>query len=255
MAAYAPIFSLSVAMNFAYAASKPFRETMKSGFLHDIKEMEKWYDDQRRDVSSKITLLTDVDENSKRNINLELQQSLDMLIIEDEKLKEEIEISQSKIADETKPIYIYTAIFSLISLFFCGQESAYERFPTEGIQIILISTIFYYCITYLLKKFMNITMTAYMSIFYIIIIGILIITLQDFNVLSKYISNKHLLDCTLIVAFLPFVLSAIRLSWVALRIEISARLKFKKLQKKITEITKHINNLRESKEYFNNQVC
>ncbi|MFA6195360.1 MAG: hypothetical protein WC656_01795 [Sulfurimonas sp.] len=251
MAAYAPIFSLSVAMNFAYAASKPFREAMKAGFLQNIKVMEKWYDEKQIEVGNKITLLSEVDEESKESIKQELQNSLVRLQEEDNKLKDDIELSQSNIADEIKPVYIYTALFSLIVLFLGGQESAYSRFPIEGIQLILIFTFFFYIMVIMLKRLFNRVMTAHMSTFYILLTTPIILLLPcDF--LSEYISNKYFLNITIVVAFLPFILSAIRLSWLSARIEILTRRNFNKLYKSIAETEKQANRLRESKDYFNN---
>ena len=70
ISAYASFFELSVALNFAYAASSQFRETMKSGFLYNIRKMDSWYSSKQKDVMGKLTLMSDedVDLTARENI-------------------------------------------------------------------------------------------------------------------------------------------------------------------------------------------
>lgn len=249
ISSYASIFELSVAMNFAYTASRPFRKAMKDGFLHNIRAMENWYDEKRVEVSSMITLLTDVDEDSKINIKQELDESLLDLKKEDEKLHNKIIETQSKIVDEIKPIYIYTALFSLIMLFLGGQEAAHNRFPKEGIQILLISTFSFYMFTSITKRFFNSIISAYEAVIFAGMITILVLFVK-YDHISQFICNKYLLDIALVVAFLPFMISAIRLSLLNIKISWSADKNYKKIRKKLLELKENAEAINKGKEYF-----
>lgn len=269
---YASIFELSVAMNFAYTASRPFRKAMKDGFLYNIRAMENWYDEKRIEVSGMITLLTDVDEDSKANIKKDLNESLLDLKKEDETLRNIIIETQAKIADEIKPIYIYTAFFSLIMLFLGGQEAVHNRFPKEGMQILLISTIAFYIfsllssritsgVLYLAKRFVpkflhlvkhylaDTTLTSYNAV--IFAAGTLLIILSfKYDHLSKFICDKYFLDIALVAAFLPFIISAVRLSLLNVRISLSADKNYTKIRKKLRELKENAEAINKGKEYF-----
>lgn len=246
---YASIFELSVAMNFAYTASRPFRKAMKDGFLHNIKAMESWYDEKRIEVSGMIMLLTDVDEEAKAKIKQDLDESLLSLKQEDEKLHNIIIETQSKIADEIKPIYIYTALFSLIMLFLGGQEAVHNRFPKEGIQILLISTLFFYIGSSISKRFFNSIVSAYEAVIFAGMITVLVLFVK-YDHLSKFICNKYLLDIALVVAFLPFMISAIRLSLLNIKISLSANKNYNKIRKKLLELKENAEAINKGKEYF-----
>lgn len=249
--AYASIFELSVAMNFAYASSEHFREAMKSGFLHNIRLMEQWYDEKRKEVSSKITLLSDndIDQASKDNICQKLEDSLEQLKIEDKALKVKIEQSQSKIADETKPIYIYTALFSLIVLFFAGQESAHNHFPIDGLNTLIYLTIIFYIMVQLLKLIGH-SISSALSIAFIL--GTTTCSLFWPIKYNIPLDNKHLLDIAIILAFLPFILSALRLLILTLKIEAVSRINYYIRIREIKEIEEKADNLRDSRDYFKN---
>lgn len=249
--AYASIFELSVAMNFAYASSEHFREAMKSGFLHNIRLMEQWYDDKRKEVSNKITLLSDndIDQASKDTICQKLEDSLEQLKIEDKALKIKIEESQSKIADEIKPIYIYTALFSLIILFFGGQESAHNCFPIDGVNTLIYLTIIFYIMVQLLKIIGH-SISSSLSILFI-----LCATASSLFLPIKYnipLENKHLLDIAIILAFLPFIMSALRLLLLTIKIEAVSRINYYIRVREIKEIEQKADNLRDSRDYFKN---
>lgn len=249
ISSYSSIFELSVGMNFAYTASRPFRKAMKDGFLQNIRNIEKWYDEKIIEVSGMIMLMNDIDEESKANIKKELDESLLELKKEDERLHQKILDTQSKIADETKPIYIYTAFFSLIVLFLGGQEAAHSRFPKEGMQILLISTLFFYVVSSIFKRFFKTIVTGLDAVIFTILVVFLVLFV-DYNSLSKYICNKYLLDAALITAFLPFVFSAGRLALLNIQLFWFVNENYKKLQKKLSDLKKHAEDWSRAKEFF-----
>lgn len=249
ISSYASIFELSVAMNFAYTASRPFRKAMKDGFLQNIKNIEKWYDDKIIEVSGMLMLMNDIDEESKANIKKELDESLLELKKEDEKLHHKIIETQSKIADEIKPIYIYTAFFSLIVLFLGGQEAAHSRFPKEGMQILLISTFFFYVFSSISKRLFKTIISGLDAVAFVILVISLILFVK-YDRLSEYVCDKYLLDVALIIAFLPFVFSAGRLAWLNLQLFWSVDKNYRKLKKKLSDLKTHAEAFAVAKEFF-----
>lgn len=250
---YSAIFELSVAMNFAYASSEHFREALKSGFLYNIRRMEQWYDEKRIQVSNKIRILSneDIDQEKKDKIAKKLEDSLEQLKIEDNKLKDQIEYSQAKIADEIKPIYVYTALFSLIVLFFAGQENAHCAFPEDGVNTLIFLTTLFYPIVKIFKFFGYQTGAGF-SIGFIIATTISSI----FYPVSYSIPlpQKYLVDIAIIIAFLPFIFSAIRLWWLTIKIELRSRYNYYVMSDEIKQIEKYADNLRDSRDYFNNNL-
>lgn len=249
--AYSSIFELSVAMNFTYAASESFRETIKTGFLQNVRNMGKWYDNTIADIDKKITLMPDEDisQEIKDKIKNQLQITVSELKVESEDLKEEIESSQAIIANETKPVYIYTALFSLFMLFFAGQEVAHNCFPKDGVNTILYFTIIFYIIRPLLS-FLGYIISSSMAIAFAILA---ITSALFFPIIYQIpISNKYLLDTALIIAFTPFIFSASKLLFITAKIEFSFRKKFYSRVKYIKSIEENADNLRDSRDYFKN---
>lgn len=249
---YASIFELSVALNFAYAASAPFRETMKAGFLKSIEQMDLWYSKQVTKTIDKIRLMSDEDINSEAKLSLKkkFENMLVQLREEDEQLTKETDEAQSDIVNQTKPLYIYTALFSLFILFLGGQEVAHNTFPIDGFNSIIYMSLFLIptiAISSMIGSPMPVP-AAVMLLLFSLLIGL-------FWPIAYIIpiSNKHLLDIALLFSFLPFTLSVFRLTWLAFKLELKHRRGYYKAYKELAKAESAAKNLRESKNFFKQQ--
>ena len=101
--------------------------------------MDEWYSTKQKDVISKLALMSDddIDINAKENIKDRFTNILRDLKESDNALSEEIEEAQEILTRQIRPIYIYVALFSLIILFFGGQESVHQTFPIDGMNSML----------------------------------------------------------------------------------------------------------------------
>lgn len=248
--AYASIFELSVALNFAYASSQQFRATLKTGFLQSITKMDDRYEENIKKIASKISTLDDeyFPEGKKKELKAQLKGRLDVLRKQSNDLEIELEDTQNYLVEKIKPIYVFVAIFSLYCLFLGGQESANNIFPIDGMNSLLIISSFFLVLFYMLS------FTKYQLSNFIVIIAILIaITSGMFFPCPQpsIFSHKYLTDMALVVAFLPFMMSMSRLLFLTLLLEFKHRISFLRSSHEILRLSVNCDKLQESTNYFN----
>jgi len=246
---YASFFELSVALNFAYAASEQFRESLKSGFLENIRNMDDWYDKKQQDILGGLVLMSndDIDTQARENIKEKFLKLLEDLKTKDNNLSGALEKSQGTIAKQIKPLYIYVGIFSLIILFFGGQEAIHKDFPIDAMNTMLFfSTIFIAALYLLSFTLFSVTVPLAITLISIALISSLFLPVPYLLPLC----DKYLIDCALLIAFLPFGLSMFRLIILTIRLELNHRLNYYHAYKELAELEAHYTKLQESKKYF-----
>jgi len=249
--AYASIFELSVALNFTYASSQQFRTTLKTGFLQSITKMDNKYEENIKKIASKISTLDDafLPEGRKEELKVALKGGLDALKKQSSGLEIELEDTQNRLVEKIKPIYVFVAIFSLYCLFLGGQESVNNIFPVDGMSSLLIISSFFLVLFYMLS------FTKYKLSNFVVIIAISIAIASGMFFpcpQPSIFSHKRLTDMSLVVAFLPFMISMSRLLFLTLSLELKHRISFWKSSFEISSLNTNCDKLQESTNYFNN---
>jgi len=247
--AYSSFFELSVVLNFSYAASEKFRDSLKTGILHNIRTTNKWYSNKQKEVFNKLILMSDDDINldEKNGIRTKFESIAETLKNEDQKLSKDIESAQKIVIEQTKPIYVYVALFSLCILLLGGQEVAHNLFPTESMNTLIFISLIIIPLLYAL---------TFTSFFVSVPSAILIIFLASISCVFfpvSYqipLSDKYLVNTAISIAFLPFILSMLKLSAVSFILWIKHGVKYRRANTKLMELEENYQKLQESKKYF-----
>jgi len=257
--AYASIFELSVALNFAYAASKQFRETMKTGFLLNINNMDTKYKYYQEKLDNDLNMIDEtlISVEKKTDLKSKYKKTLDDIRNEGSKLEEKLNEAQDTISRKIKPIYIFVAMISLFVLFLGGQEVKHELFPLETMNTIVLLSSVSIVIVYLLS-FTKYEL-AIVDISFILIISIALsifapslfpqlLVIINMEILKK----EYITNIALIIAFSPFFISLLTLSFATLKLEINHRKKYSLVMKEVAKLNSNIEVISESKNFINN---
>jgi gas vesicle protein len=257
--AYASIFELSVALNFAYASSKQFRETMKTGFLSNINKMDTKYKYYQEKLDNDLNMIDEILISIERKTKLKTKYKkiLDDIHNEGSKLEEKLNKAQDTISRKIKPIYTFVAMISLFILFLGGQEVKHELFPLETMNTIVLLSSLSIVVFYLLS-FTKYELTI-VNISFILIISIVpsIFTPSLFPQLLAMINieifkKEYIINIALVVAFSPFIISLLTLSFSTLKLEINHRQKYRSVMKEVAKLNSNIEVMSESKNFINN---
>ena len=247
--AYASIFELSVALNITYAASKQFQDTLKSGFLYSIKNMDVKYSMAMDRINSDLSTISDrhIPKKTKKKFQDKFKRKLEALRENSTELNLELSDAQDIISKQVKPIYIYVAIFSLYCLFLAGQESVNMKFPLDGmnslVYISLIMLPFFYIMGFFKQE---------LSVSHAVIAIAIAIGAGLFSPITYLLpfTEKYLLDCALVIAYIPFIFSMSRLVYVTLKLEFSHRFSYWKSLYEIKKLEHSYQSIKESTEYI-----
>lgn len=252
---YASFFELSVALNFAYAASQNLRNAVTSGFQTDAKKLEQSFENKVSDIDARLEVMHDEDVSSdqKQKVRLSLTKMLEKVKGYDAAIEKDIKTIHDRVVDQIKSIYIFTAIFSLYILFLAGQESIHQLFPGKEISIVILGTMIFTPIAFFLS-YTNKTIPILLSA----LLALILIFCSLFHIIDLYlllagsISNKSLVNIALAISFLPFALASIRLFMISTWISIKYYGYYLSMIIKMFMIELNINKLKQSKDFFGN---
>lgn len=240
---FVTIFTVAVALNFAYAASPGLRNALMNGFVNSIQRMAAPLDNLRKDNESLILSSDEIsNERSEliQNILSELANQISSKFALSEK---ELTVIKEGIANKVKPIYVVSAIYSLFILFLTGQEGYYQLLPKDALfPITLVSYIAVVIIFILSFTKHSITNTSKVGNWLIIInLFFILYPIVPDNSLT-WIKNKYLLDSAILLAYGSFALVTLRL----LILEFCLKLKYKfiyyRIKLKLKSISIYIKN-------------
>jgi ABC-type multidrug transport system fused ATPase/permease subunit len=257
--AFASFFELSVALNFAYAASSNFQALVKNGFLNDARKLAIKFSENIENVKSRLQIINeDVLIKKHKNTVLEnLQKLLADLENDLGKLNSDIEEKQKVTSKQNKPIYIYIAVTSLFMLYLGGVEVIKSSFPTfemfTMLSLILIFLMVMIVIMLFSDKLISVLVSTIILFFIIIIAYFFPFEIHVFDMLeiSKIDFNLLLLKVSLALAFFPFIYSVFHFFIASYWIAIKFQYERYKANRELKNILNNLTNLQKSHRFFN----
>lgn len=253
LGAYASIFELSVALNFAYASSKQFQDTIKSGFLQNIQYMETKYRYYQEKLDNDLNMIDEtlVNEEEKSKLKKKYKTTLENIHNEGKILGDKLIDTQDIISSRVKSTYVFVAIFSLFILFIAGQEVKHDYFPVETMSLIVALSVFSLICFYILS-FTKFALGS-VGVSFILFMAILIsLYLPDFSPWKMdFFKEEASINLALIISFSPFIISITRLFVATAWLEIQHRNKYSSVVKEIAQLNYSITNMSESRSFIN----
>lgn len=260
ISAYASFFELTVAFNFAYAASQSFRDIVKGGFLSDVRNLKSTIDSEAQDLSAMIGVLQqdgDIDETHGKAVSAKMSKHNEDVNRYSNEISNLIENAQEKVSDQLKAFYIVIGIYGLFVLFLSGQEQIHKMFPLKE----LLSETIFTALILVFLMFLTFFTSVVIPIIYLSIIMLVSILFsispysQSIVDIFSYMficNNKYLIDIVIIFSIMPSVFAYFRYVFNALKILIPYKFKLWKIQISILMIKNSIKQFQSSKKYLNN---
>ena len=258
ISAYSSFFELTVAFNFAYAASQNFRDIVKGGFLSDARKLSDRIESKGKDLDALVVVLQDsgdINEKHRNAIDGKIRDNNYKIKKYSIEIQHLIDRAQEKVSDQLKSFYIVIGIYGLFVLFLSGQEQIHNFFPSRELwsSTILVSLLL--IILILLTFFTSIVIPIiYLSFYMMLSIAFSISPYSGlttfFYDFSTICSNKYLVNFTILLCIMPFAFAYIRYMFNASRIYVPYWVKFLKIEISILEIEKNLKNYQSSNKYL-----
>ncbi len=246
---FTSFFELSVALNFAYAASKQLRDTIKSGFLHNLQKLQKEYESASERLSNRLIILNE-DPNIEKiseGVNQQSSKMLKDLTDEVELIKEKIDDAQLKVTNQIKPIYIFVAILGILILYLGGVESYFGNFPKMELTNILFVSTMYLIILYILSFTKKEVSSLFTSFFGVLII--IISFLFPYEIIStNNFDNFDIVNYSLVLSFFPLLFTIMRLFIMQTALSLKYQWKWYFHMKKLSKLEKELKSYQLSKD-------
>lgn len=252
LGSFSSLYELSVALNFAYVASDSIRELFKRGFLSTTRQLSTKLDKKIEDISVRLTLLNDslLPPEKKEKVSFSLSLYLKTMKDFDEKLDDRIQEAQELTQNKLKSLYVISALYGILMLFFAGVESNTTRFPYNELITLsfftsaLIGTITFYSFKRRYPPLFSMIITMFM----IIIISVFF-PFSHSKELYK-IPENYLTYVTIVISLSPFIISTIRLALSTLFVEMQGWFLFYIFSFLLWNTNRKLKNIEAVENYF-----
>lgn len=209
---FVTIFTVAVALNFAYAASAGLRNALMNGFITSIQRMAAPLEILRKDNGSLILSADELSEKDNTLIQNTLSELANQISSKFALSEKELTVTKEGIANKVKPIYVVSAIYSLFILFLTGQEGYHQLLPRDALIPITITSNLLILIIFILS-FTKHSITNTSKVGGWLIIVNLFFTFYPIipDDLFTWIKNKYLLDSAILLAYSSFAFVTLRL--------------------------------------------
>lgn len=244
---FVSLFTVAVALNFAYAASVGLRNALMNGFINSIQRMADPLEILRKDNES---LMLSADELSTKDSIL-IHETLSDLA---EKIRTKFALSEKElttikdgISNKVKPIYVVSAIFSLFILLLAGQESYHQLLPRDAlIPITIISSAVILLIFILSFTKYHISNTSKVGS-WIVISNIFLIFYHPLSAdLFTWIKDKHILNGAIFLAYSSFAVVMLRLLILQGCLKLKYKFTYYRIKLKLGSIRIYVKNTKSS---------
>ncbi len=213
--------------------------------MHSSRNLSEKFESSIKELESKIRLIDDdvVADARKKELTRKLESISDELKTKEGTLNEKIESAQKEAVDQIKPLYILTAMFSILMLLLSGQEQVHNIFPFNEMFLFAMMYILLYAYLVWSQTKTSVVFVASVVALSSILVFVFAPELRNVALLNSFIYDKYMVDAALFFAFLPFVFASFKLYIIALRIVFEYRVEHYFRRKEIDQLDDSINQL------------